>query len=137
MYNALYCGSRPGWDRCIPMTIDKQFLVPVCIWYFSHVCSSFQFCQFLFWSILYKSCPMYVTFVSLLACFIVFYCLLLCLLGTLCSRAHVTFVTFYVIIVIVIVLVFLIVFVLSCVQRFSVWRCSYKINSVWCSSDED
>ena len=36
---------------------------------------------------LYKSCPMYVTLCSLLACFIVFYCLLLCLLGTLCSRA--------------------------------------------------
>ena len=24
MCNTLYCGSRPGWDRCIPMTIDKQ-----------------------------------------------------------------------------------------------------------------
>ena len=66
-----------------------------------------------------------------------FHCVLLCLLGTLCSRALVTFVTFYVIIVIVIVLIFLIVFVFSCVQRFSVWRCSDKFNSVCCSSNED
>ena len=124
MYNTLYSRTRPCWDRCIPgqchhywQTIpgSQVHLVLFSCLFFCPVLS------ILFWSNLCKSCPMYVTLFSLLACFIVFYCVLLCLLGELCSRALVTFVTCYVIIVIVIVLVFLIVFCLQlCSKIFSV-----------------
>ena len=115
MCNTLYCGSRPGWDRCIPMTIDKQFLVPRYIWYFSHVCFSVQFCKFCF-------DPICVNFVlCMLICFLASscHCILLhfIVLARICAAAPLLRVYVF------IVFVFIIVFVSSCV-RFFVSRCS-------------
>ena len=79
----------PGLGQGIPVTLVNNSMFPCTSSAFLMSVLLSNFCQFLFSICLYKSCPMYVTLFSLLARVIVFYCLLLCLLGTLCSRAHV------------------------------------------------